>query len=350
MSDDAQPGLLRGGLSRLVGAVTPSVIDSVDIDAVIAEVDLDQLLERIDLDRLLARIDVNALIQRVDVNALLGDLELDPLLAKVDVNALAERAEIGRLVTESSQQVAGSALDLARRQMVGLDFVVTGLVNRLLRRREDLPLGPTTLLATAPAPDPGATRTVDEFASVLDRSADRLLVSGRYAGPVSRLAAFVVDSIVVTVAFTLITAVASFLVGLFASRSLHLGGTRGLWWTAGLVLWAFLYGVVSLVVAGRTLGKAVVGLRVVARAGTPLHPGAAVVRTMAQPLSFLMLGIGFVGLVVGRERRALHDVLAGTAVVYDWADRPAELPAPLTRFLMQKDASPDGPTSPGSPG
>ena len=151
MSDDAQPGLLRGGLSRLVGAVTPSVIDSVDIDAVIAEVDLDQLLERIDLDRLLARIDVNALIQRVDVNALLGDLELDPLLAKVDVNALAERAEIGRLVTESSQQVAGSALDLARRQMVGLDFVVTGLVNRLLRRREDLPLGPTTLLATAPA-------------------------------------------------------------------------------------------------------------------------------------------------------------------------------------------------------
>ena len=27
MSDDAQPGLLRGGLSRLVGAVTPSVMD-----------------------------------------------------------------------------------------------------------------------------------------------------------------------------------------------------------------------------------------------------------------------------------------------------------------------------------
>lgn len=349
MSDDAQPGLLRGGLSRLVGAVTPSVMDSVDIDAVIAEVDLDQLLERIDLDRLLARIDVNALIQRVDVNALLGDLDLDPLLAKVDVIALAERAEIGRLVTESSQQVAGSALDLARRQMVGLDFVVTGLVNRLLRRREDLPLGPTTLLDAAPAPDPGAT-PVDEFAAVLDRSPDRLLVSGRYAGPLSRLAAFVVDSFVVTVAFTLITAAASFLVGLFASRTLDLGGTRGLWWTAGLVLWAFLYGAVSLVVAGRTLGKAVVGLRVVARAGTPLPPGAAVVRTMAQPLSFLMLGIGFVGLVVGRERRALHDVLAGTAVVYDWADRPAELPAPLTRFLMQKDAAPEGLTAAGGPG
>ena len=43
-------------------------------------------------------------------------------------------------------------------------------------------------------------------------------------------------------------------------------------------------------------------------------------------------------------------VVVGMAVVYDWAERPAELPAPLTRFLMQKDASPDGPTSPGSPG
>jgi uncharacterized RDD family membrane protein YckC len=30
-------------------------------------------------------------------------------------------------------------------------------------------------------------------------------------------------------------------------------------------------------------------------------------------------GLGFVGIVVGREHRALHDVLAGTIVVYDGA-------------------------------
>ena len=59
------------------------------------------------------------------------------------------------------------------------------------------------------------------------------------------------------------------------------------------------------------------------------------------PLTFLTFGIGFVGLLIGRERRGLHDVIAGTAVVYDWGDRAAELPAPLTRFLARNQNVPD---------
>jgi len=46
---------------------------------------------------------------------------------------------------------------------------------------------------------------------------------------------------------------------------------------------------------------------------------------LAFPLSFLLLGLGFVGIVIGRERRALHDVIAGTTVVYDWDARSARL-------------------------
>lgn len=41
-------------------------------------------------------------------------------------------------------------------------------------------------------------------------------------------------------------------------------------------------------------------------------------------------------MILGRERRALHDVIAGSAVVYDWGDRPAQLPAPLTRWLERR--------------
>ena len=41
-------------------------------------------------------------------------------------------------------------------------------------------------------------------------------------------------------------------------------------------------------------------------------------------------------MLVDRERRALHDMLARTAVVYDWGERPAKLPAPLTRYLERK--------------
>ena len=49
------------------------------------------------------------------------------------------------------------------------------------------------------------------------------------------------------------------------------------------------------------------------------------VRTLAFPLSFLLLGLGFVGILLGRDRCALHDVIAGTAVVYDWDAREARL-------------------------
>ena len=41
-------------------------------------------------------------------------------------------------------------------------------------------------------------------------------------------------------------------------------------------------------------------------------------RTLVFPLSFLLLGLGFVGILIDGERRALHDVIAGTTVVYTW--------------------------------
>jgi hypothetical protein len=43
------------------------------------------------------------------------------------------------------------------------------------------------------------------------------------------------------------------------------------------------------------------------------------------------------------ERRALHDVLAGSAVVYDWGDRPAEMPAPITRWFARHGVDGVGP-------
>ena len=49
------------------------------------------------------------------------------------------------------------------------------------------------------------------------------------------------------------------------------------------------------------------------------------VRTLAFPLSFLLLGLGFVGILFGRDRRALHDSIAGNTVIYTWDVRAARL-------------------------
>ena len=54
-------------------------------------------------------------------------------------------------------------------------------------------------------------------------------------------------------------------------------------------------------------------------------------RALVFPLSFLLVGLGFLGILVQRERRALHDLIAGTAVVYSWDARAARL-----RFLARE--------------
>jgi uncharacterized RDD family membrane protein YckC len=55
------------------------------------------------------------------------------------------------------------------------------------------------------------------------------------------------------------------------------------------------------------------------------------------PVSTLLFGVGFLGLFLQRERRGLHDLAAGSAVVYDWGDRPASLPTPLGDWLSRHD-------------
>jgi len=75
---------------------------------------------------------------------------------------------------------------------------------------------------------------------------------------------------------------------------------------------------------------ALLGVRVVTDDGTDVNGRRAVVRTLALPLSFLFLGLGFVGILLGDRRRALHDVIAGTAVIYSWDARAARL-----RFLSR---------------
>jgi uncharacterized RDD family membrane protein YckC len=71
------------------------------------------------------------------------------------------------------------------------------------------------------------------------------------------------------------------------------------------------------------------GAQVVRDDSTGANARRAVVRTLA-PLSFLFLGLGFAGILLGDRRRALHDVVAGTAVIYSWDARAARL-----RFLSR---------------
>jgi uncharacterized RDD family membrane protein YckC len=103
-----------------------------------------------------------------------------------------------------------------------------------------------------------------------------------------------------------------------------------IWVGIAYAAWGFVYFAYSWAASGRTAGMALFGVRVVTDDGTDASGRRAVVRTLAFPLSFLFLGLGFTGILLGDRCRALHDVIAGTAVIYSWDARAARL-----RFLSQ---------------
>ncbi|MFC5264740.1 RDD family protein [Kribbella qitaiheensis] len=168
----------------------------------------------------------------------------------------------------------------------------------------------------------------------------RLTITGHYAGAVSRAAAAVLDVLIVFASFTLGLAGLDLLTTAFLNTSIKEDSSAPPA-TAALLIWAFCYAFGSLAITARTPGKAIVGLRVVRADGGTVRPRRAFVRVCVFPLSVLLLGLGFVLIVFQREHRALHDLIAGTAVVYDWGERPAELPGPLSDFLIRANATSD---------
>ncbi|HWJ98149.1 MAG TPA: RDD family protein, partial [Acidimicrobiales bacterium] len=335
----------RSPVGRVMGALVPTVVDAVDPDALIDRLDIDALMERVDVDALITRVDLDALLTRIDLDALLGRIDLDALLARIDVGALIARmdmnevigqvdmnavigqvdlnallddvdikavvakAGIDEIVAEASTGVITRTLDLARRQLVGIDIIIMGAVDRIFRRQR--PALPDT---------------------------PKLSATGRSAGPVSRTIAFGFDLFFVSVLFGMVAYLGRSLVELFTGDIVHPTRGAGIAWTVGYFTWFGLYLWGSIEIAGRTPGKALVGLRVADLEGKPLGPGRALVRTLAFPFSFI-LGLGFIPAVTRRDRRALHELVAGSKEIVDWGDREAGIPSALEGWVgRQRDA------------
>ena len=163
-------------------------------------------------------------------------------------------------------------------------------------------------------------------------------MTGHYAGPLGRLTAALVDIATITGLLTLGYAILDTSLQAFLGSSLS-QHSSALWSAVVVGLSTVLYHFVCTAVAGRTVGKGLVGLRVVLRDGSPLTVSRAFVRALAMPVSAIG-GLGYLPIVFHRAHRALHDLVAGTAVVTDWGERPAELPVPLSAFIARRADDP----------
>jgi uncharacterized RDD family membrane protein YckC len=323
---DIEALMARIDLDQLLGRMDPNlllvrvdpqvVLDRVDVDSVLARVDPQVIVDRVDIDALLARVDPQAIVDRVD---------MDAVVARVDIQAVVQRSGIPDIVADSTRSMAASMIDLGRRQVVGMDVIVERVIFRILRRPTDQVIrGPESLTGGS---TPRGTETV----------------SGNYAGAFSRAVSGLIDIGAIIGLYTLGAAGLGVLTTVLFGFSL---GRGGVWGLVALALWAFVYVFVELLITGRTIGKALTGLRVVRADGTAPTARVVFIRTLTLPLSLLLFGIGFLMIPVRRDHRALHDLIGGTAVVYDWGDRPAEMPGPLADFLHRVGKADPSPVPP----
>jgi uncharacterized RDD family membrane protein YckC len=137
-----------------------------------------------------------------------------------------------------------------------------------------------------------------------------------YAGLATRALAFGADALVINAAIWFVGAVVALGLSLLGvpqdirSVIAGIGAVLAACWTVG-------YFVFFWSATGQTPGNRLMSISVRDAAGhEPPRAGRAILRLLALPLSALPLCAGFVLILVDRRRRALHDQLVGTVVVY----------------------------------
>ena len=158
--------------------------------------------------------------------------------------------------------------------------------------------------------------------SVRNHPSQWVSAQGQYAGSASRFAAYLIDLVASTIIYSLALSLISFLVEIVTGSpiSWHRNDIAVL---ITYVAWQFLYFGFQWAGDGSTWGEALLGVQVVRADGRRVHPWQGWVRSLTFPLGFLTLGLGFLGILVHREHRAVYDLIAGTAVVYAWDARAA---------------------------
>lgn len=187
--------------------------------------------------------------------------------------------------------------------------------------RASLPVMPPRAPARPPAPAPAPALAVAAAGRVSE-------VHARPASLWRRLLSFAIDAAAIAGVASLYLVLASSVVGVEAAPKTGLTGTQALAAQAralesilvpGLVLVLVLALVYCAIAAflwnGRTLGRRLLGLRLVDTHGLSPAPGRAIVRALLATLSFGLFLAGFWMALFDRRGQTLHDKLTSTFVV-----------------------------------
>jgi uncharacterized RDD family membrane protein YckC len=220
---------------------------------------------------------------------------------------------VGEFVEAQGQSLGMRFVEELRAQAVSGDLAVARIARRVVRHpRPEVPPLPRAV------PEPAGDAAVPSH------------MLGRGAGFVSRLLAFTIDVILISIA---IRATGWLLddIRMATGWSPYVPATAsaGAYMTpiyvtaAGGLLMSAAYFLFFWTVAGVTPGKGLMGLRVVRRDGTGLSFIRSLLRLFGYWLSTLLYGLGYLWIAIDNRREAWHDKIARTAVIYAWEARPS---------------------------
>lgn len=315
---------VKKAATKKVGQSVDAILEFVDVDGIARKIDVNHVLERIDVNAVLDRVDIDRLLERTDANRHLERVDVNAVLSRVDVNSLLKRSDLGPLIAKSSTGIFTQLLDQIRIQIALIDQVLHSIAQskgRFRRTRKwysELPPAPGTATGTTAPPYPRGTPN------------RAVALQGRAAGAVSRALAGWLDNILVALIFSIGLKIIDLMwVNLILrmkddfSVSEHYHDNKSAWfYSFAFSVWWFLYHFILVALTGRTIGQAIFGLLVAGADGCSVQPLEVAIRTPLMPFTFTV-GI-FVGLV-RKDRRVLHDLLSGTAVVYSWDATAADL-------------------------
>ncbi|MFN2141194.1 MAG: RDD family protein [Candidatus Promineifilaceae bacterium] len=226
---------------------------------------------------------------------------------------------VQQVIASQSTGLATEMLEEMRERLVSLDILLVGKLNRDLVARPDFREAYLDQLA--------------ERHPRFHRLGMSQTLAGTYAGPVTRLVAFLVDVIILLLVVGLISA--------FVSSTLNLFGL-----TDRAVNFLFSGGIVSTIVlfiaiafnfivigayfilawnwTGATVGDALFGLHVVSKRGERVSILHSIMRLIGMYISVIVFLLGFIWALFDRRRQGWHDKLGGTFVLYAWPAQPDE--------------------------
>jgi len=143
-----------------------------------------------------------------------------------------------------------------------------------------------------------------------------------YAGLATRTLAFALDAAVINVVAWFVGAVVALALSLLSLPD-EVQAVLAAIAALLALLWTFSYFVFFWSGNGQTPGNRLIGITVLDAASlTPLRARRAALRFVLLPLSALLLFAGFVMILFDGRRRALHDRLARSVVIYVPVARP----------------------------